>query len=100
MAVIANAKNSPPAALIVQHYAFGGIAFLAFTILLFLSSDSFNGHHFSPALLTLTHTYVLGWISMIIFGALYQLLPVITLSSLYSIKLAHFTFKLFELGTI
>jgi hypothetical protein len=98
--MIPHSKNVLPTNLIVQHYAFGGIAFFAFTILMFLSSDSFNGHHFSPNLLTLTHTYVLGWISMIIFGALYQLLPVITLSSLYSIKLAHFTFILFALGTI
>ena len=98
--MIPSSKNAPPTNLIVQHYAFGGIAFFAFTILMFLSSDSLSGHHFSPALLTLTHTYVLGWISMIIFGALYQLLPVITLSSLYSTKLAYVTFILFALGTI
>jgi len=98
--MIPQTKNAPPTDLIVQHYAFGGIAFLAFTILMFFSADSFSGHHFSPALLTLTHTYVLGWISMIIFGALYQLLPVITLSSLYSTKLAYVTFILFALGTI
>ncbi len=60
---------------------------LVFTIGLFVCSDEFSGHYFQPHLLALVHVLLLGFCTMIIFGALYQLLPVISEKPLFSKKL-------------
>src|ERR1035437_1791111 len=91
-------QKAPPANIVLPHYAFASIAFLVLTVLLFFSADSFIGHYFNPKLLTLTHIVVLGWVTMIIFGSLYQLLPVILNSQLFSNLLAHITFCFWGLG--
>ena len=93
-------KKAPPANIVLPHYAFASVAFLVLTILLFFSADSFVGHYFNPKLLTLTHIAVLGWGTMIIFGSLYQLLPVILNSELYSNLFARLTFYFWGLGLI
>lgn len=93
-------QKAPPANIVLPHYAFAAVAFLVLTVLLFLSADSFIGHYFNPKLLTLTHLAVLGWGTMIIFGSLYQLLPVILNSSLFSNLLAQITFYFWGLGLI
>lgn len=93
-------QKAPPANTVLPHYAFAAVAFLVLTILLFLSADTFIGHYFNPKLLTLTHLAVLGWGTMIIFGSLYQLLPVILNSSLFSNLLAQITFYFLGLGLI
>ncbi|MFC5269768.1 cytochrome C oxidase subunit I [Adhaeribacter terreus] len=85
---------------VLPHYAFAALAFLALNVLLLFSTDAFGGHFFHPKLLTLTHIAALGWGTMIIFGALYQLLPVILEVPLYSAKLAKITFTLLASGTV
>ncbi|MDB5261291.1 MAG: hypothetical protein JWQ14_572 [Adhaeribacter sp.] len=85
---------------VLPHFAFAAISFLVLAILLFFSDDALIGHYFHPKLLTLTHVAVLGWATMIIFGSLYQLLPVILQVPLYSSKLALFTFGFLGAGTI
>ena len=50
--------------------------------------------------MAVTHLTVLGWVTMIIFGALYQLIPVIMEVKLYSEKLAKISFILLALGAI
>jgi hypothetical protein len=57
-----------------------------------------GGHHFQPVILALTHIATLGWITMIIFGALFQLIPVVLEVKLYSEKLAEFQFWIYLLG--
>lgn len=46
------------------------------------------GYHISGTVLSVVHLMILGWVSMIIFGALYQLIPVVMQIKLYSEKLA------------
>lgn len=96
----ATTSNSPGKWVVLPHYAFAALAFLALSVLLLFSTDAFSGHYFHPKLLTLTHVAVLGWATMIIFGALYQLLPVVLDCKLYSEKLAVYTFGLLGTGTI
>src|SRR5690554_1657191 len=52
------------------------------------SPQSLLMHYFNPHLLAITHTAALGWGTMIIFGASYQLLPVITEKKLWSEDMA------------
>ena len=96
----ATTSNSPGKWLVLPHYGFAAIAFLALNILMLFSTDAFSGHYFHPKLLTLTHVAVLGWATMLIFGSLYQLLPVVLECKLYSEKLGIITFALLGTGTI
>jgi hypothetical protein len=96
----ASISNSPSKWVVLPHYAFAAGAFLVLSVLLLFSTDAFGGHYFHPKLLTLTHVAVLGWATMVIFGALYQLLPVVLDCKLYSEKLAFYTFGLLGTGTV
>ncbi|MCK5781081.1 MAG: hypothetical protein KAH10_00685, partial [Flavobacteriales bacterium] len=58
------------------------------------------GHYFNPKLLALVHLTTLGWISMIIFGALYQLVPVVLDVKLHNESLAKVNFFIYGLSII
>jgi hypothetical protein len=92
--------NAPSLGVVVPHFIYAAISFLILSIMVLLSASSFIGHFFNPNLLAITHIAALGWGTMIIFGALYQLIPVIFETSLYSEKLAKFTFWFFGIGII
>ena len=93
-------KNAPSSYVVLPHYAFGAVAFLVACVILYFVAPDLTAHYMSPKLFTLTHLLVLGWITMIIFGALYQLIPVVMEVRLYSEKLAMATFILFGAGLI
>lgn len=93
-----NTSKAASAGVVLPHYAFSAVSFLFLTVLMFFSADSFVGHYFNPKLLAITHIATLGWGSMMIFGALYQFLPVILVSDLYSPSLAKWTLLLFVTG--
>lgn len=95
-----NRNTAPDSCLVILHYLTSGVVFLALTLFIFFFPESFTGHYFNPKLLAFTHIGVLGWISMIIFGALYQLLPVIVEKPLYSEKLGWITYALLLPGTL
>ncbi|HEU4439956.1 MAG TPA: hypothetical protein VFT36_11950 [Methylomirabilota bacterium] len=46
------------------------------------------GHYYHPRLLALTHTVTLGWITLAIMGASYQLIPVVLERPIWSERLA------------
>lgn len=92
-------QNAPSPKVVVPHYAFGGLTLLVVTLLIVFKPEAFTQHFFNPALLAITHLLVLGWITMIIFGALYQLLPVIMEVKLFSEPFAVASFILLGIGT-
>lgn len=92
--------SAPHPRVVLPHYIYAALSFLVLTIFIILSTDSLIGHFFKPKLLAITHIATLGWITMIIFGALYQLLPVISGTALFSEKLASITFYIFGTGII
>jgi hypothetical protein len=62
---------------VLPFYLYAAFAFLAATILLFLSTSSLNQHYFNPEILAITHIMALGWGTMMILGASHQLVPVL-----------------------
>lgn len=90
--------KAPPAWIVLPFYATGAVFFLVLTILLFLSADDLTRHYFSPHLLAAVHTAALGWGTMIIFGAAYELLPVLCERDLYSKRLAILSYMLLTAG--
>jgi hypothetical protein len=95
-----NSKNATDVSVIIPHYIFGAVSFTAAIVMMFFSGDAFSGHYFHPKLLAITHTAALGWATMIIFGSLYQFLPVLLDVSLYSERLAKITFYFFAAGIV
>jgi hypothetical protein len=92
-------KNAPSPNIVLPHYAFGAIAFVIASVMIFFASDNLAAGFVGPKILALTHTLVLSWISVIIFGALYQLIPVVMEVKLYSEKLAVLSFVSITLGS-
>lgn len=89
---------APPFRLVLRHFLVGLLSFAALNVLLFFEAPYFTGHYFQPHLLGLTHLAALGWITMVMMGALYQLVPVVLLVPLWSERLAAWTFWIFLVG--
>lgn len=83
---------------VLPFYAYAAVSLFAACLLMFFSASSFTGHYFSPHILAITHIMALGWGTMIILGAGYQLIPVLIERSLYSVKLAYWSFYLAAIG--
>lgn len=86
--------------MVISHFIFGGFTWLVAAGLIIFFPEAFIGHYFNPKLLALTHLLALGWITMVIFGALYQLIPVIMEVKLYSERMALAAFVLLGLGGV
>lgn len=83
---------------VLPFYAYAAVSLLAACLLMFFSAGSFTGHYFNPHLLAITHIMALGWGTMIILGAGYQLIPVLIENSLHSEKLAYWSFYFAAVG--
>jgi hypothetical protein len=75
-------------AVTVANYLAAALFFLALGAMIFYSRETFAGHYFQPRILAITHIAALGWGTCMIFGAYYQLVPVILETELYSTGLA------------
>jgi len=85
-------NNAPHSSVVIPHFIFGGLSFLILSVLIILADNNVLEAYFNSKIIAITHMAVLGWATMIVFGALYQLIPVVFETSLYSEKLAKFTF--------
>lgn len=91
---------APPFVLVRNHFIVSVASYFLLTIAMVIVAPWMQGHYFQPHLLGLTHLAALGWISMIMMGALYQLVPVVLETKLWSTRLAQVTFWLFLPGAI
>jgi len=93
-------KNAPSPGVVIPYYVYSAFSLLIVTIMMLLGADQIFNSFIGPKLLGTTHMLVLGWISMVIFGALYQLIPVVMEVKINSEKLAHFSFWTLGIGNI
>jgi hypothetical protein len=63
-------------------------AFVAAMAALPWLAPELGGHYYHPRVLALTHAITLGWITMSILGASYQLIPIVLQRPLWSERLA------------
>ena len=89
---------SPPFRTVSKYFVAAIISFVLLNLLLLLNHSDIIGHHFNPKILAITHIATLGWISMIIFGALFQLVPVVLEVKLFSEVLAEVQFWIYLIG--
>jgi hypothetical protein len=90
--------NAPSSKIVIPHFIAGALSFLIVAILLAISTPELLTAYYNNKLIAITHIIILGWASMMVFGALYQLIPVVYETSLYSEKLASITFWLFVIS--
>src|SRR5690606_26580348 len=95
MTAVSNMKNLA----VMPFYIAGALLFLGLTVLSFIAADSLHGHLFQARTLALVHIAALGWGTMLVFGAAYQLIPVIFERPLYSPRLAFASFVLLVVGS-
>lgn len=88
MQVGLSTKNAPSVWVVVPHFLIGTVSFLLASVFLLFNYEDLLGYHISGSVLAVVHLMILGWVSMIIFGALYQLIPVVMQVKLFSEKLA------------
>jgi len=93
-------KNAPSASVVLPHYIYGAVAFLVASIMMYFSASNLSSSFIGPKILGLAHMLVLGWVTMIIFGALYQLIPVVMEVKLFSEKMTYISFIGLGLGNI
>jgi len=95
-----SSKIAPSFSMVSKYFIASVASFVVFCVLLLLNYYEIHGHHFQPKLLALTHILTLGWISMIIFGAMFQLVPVVLEVKLHNEKLGEVQFWLYCIGII
>ncbi len=91
MQVGLSTKNAPSIWVVVPHFLIGTVSFLLASLFVVFNYEALLGYHINGHVLAIAHLMILGWVSMIIFGALYQLIPVVMQVKLYSEKLAIIT---------
>jgi hypothetical protein len=80
--------RAPSVALPLAYLAAAATAFVVAALALPWLADELAGHYYHPRLLALTHVVALGWITLAILGASYQLVPVAIERPLWSERLA------------
>lgn len=84
--------RTPANSVVLPFYATGAVAFIVLTSLMFISAYPLQGGYFNPHILAIVHTAALGWGTMVIFGASYQLLPVINERNLFNENLGKISY--------
>ncbi|MBP9566393.1 MAG: hypothetical protein KBE02_03840, partial [Sulfurospirillum sp.] len=78
------ATEMAPPFVLVAHFFIAGIVFLIFSGLLILGMGSdILGSMVSSSLAAFSHIYLLGFVMMIIFGAMYELLLVVLVAPIF-----------------
>jgi cbb3-type cytochrome oxidase subunit 1 len=91
---------APPFSMVSKYFIAAVVSFVVLAGLSAFFAADIQGHHFQPKLLALTHIATLGWVTMIIFGAMYQLVPVVLEVKLFSAKLGEIQFWLYVVGIL
>jgi uncharacterized integral membrane protein len=92
--------NSPGLGLPLPFFIAGPIALVLIYAALALDGGRLLDYFLLPRDLSLTHLAVLGWVTMVMTGALYQLTPVVFRTRLYSERLGRWQFWLYLAGTV
>lgn len=92
--------KAPSISLPLRYLVAAIAAFTTAAVLLPFVASDLADFYYQPRLLALTHLITLGWITMTIMGASYQLVPVALGVGLYSEGLARIQFWLMLVGTI
>jgi hypothetical protein len=94
------AGRAPSATLPLAYLVTAALAFVVGAAGVAGLARELAGHYYHPRVLALTHTVTLGWITLTILGASYQLVPVVLERPLASERLARWQLGVVALGVI
>ncbi len=93
------ATEMAPPFVLVAHFFIAGIIFLSLSgVALLMMSSDISGYIISSSLAAFSHLYLLGFVMMVIFGAMYQLLPVVLEAPIFSKDFAYVQFYMYIVG--
>jgi hypothetical protein len=78
----------------------GMLSLLTAVVGLVCRPDVLATYHYNQYVIAITHLFTLGWITSVVMGAMYQLVPVALETRLYSEKLAKWQFVLHAIGMV
>jgi hypothetical protein len=93
-----HAGRAPTVTLPLAYLATAAVAFVLAALALPGLGAALAGHYYHPRLLALTHVVTLGWITLAIMGASYQLIPVAIERPLWSERLARWQLPVLAAG--
>ncbi len=96
-AAIADA-HAPSVAIPLRFVVTGILSLFVGVVWLAVRPDILATYHYNQYVIAVTHLFVLGWISSVIMGAMYQLVPVALETRLHSERLARWHFVLHLIG--
>ena len=85
-------KHAPDVSLPLRFIVLGLVPFVTATVWLALRPDLLVAYHYGAHVIALTHLVVLGFISSVVMGAMYQMTPVALETRLQSEQLASILF--------
>lgn len=90
---------APPFKLIAPYFILGVLFYLG-SILYLFGIDVANLSQFSPTTLSFIHIFLLGFVMMIIFGAMAQLVPVVLEVGHFAVELYYVIYPLLAIGAL
>jgi len=90
---------APPYKLVIPYFVIG-VIFYVVSMLYTFSFDMNNLHYEDPVILAWVHLYLLGFVMIIIFGAMAQLLPVVLEVGHFSVELFYIIWPLLSIGAL
>ena len=96
----ASMGRAPSIALPLRYLLAAGAAFVLAALGVPWLASELAGHYYHPRILALTHAVALGWITMTIMGATYQLVPIVLERPLWSERLARWQFVVLAGGIV
>ena len=91
-------EMAPPFNLVAHFMLAGGFFYALASLILPFYSSYLDSFFVSSTIAAISHLYLLGFVMMIIFGAMYQLVPVILEIPLFSKDFAYVQFYIYVIG--
>jgi hypothetical protein len=100
MAEPAASRSGPSPLVPLAYLTCAAVAFLAAAMGVGWLAPDLAGHYYHPRLLALTHTVTLGWITLAIMGASYQLVPIVLGRPVWSERLARWQLGILAVAVV
>lgn len=92
------AATAPSVSLPLRFMLTGVTALLVALVWVVLQPAVLSGYHYNQYVIAVTHLVVLGFVCSVVMGAMYQLVPVVLETKLYSERLAKWQFAIHLVG--
>jgi hypothetical protein len=90
--------RTPSASLPLSYLGAAAVAFIVAAFGVVWLAPELSGHYYHPRIVALAHAITLGWITLTVMGASYQLIPIVLQRPIWSERLGRWQFWILLLG--